>query len=269
MLPVEHRKILPAVARRVKPLELVRNPARFIIRGGQLRDANPLAFRLGRLQHLFREIRADFILRNHLRGYSQNIRRRTVILRQRHAVGSGIRAGFPPRESFQKELEAAERRAAESVDGLIVVAHDQDVARFGREQMQQLQLRDVGILKFIHQDMFVAFLQFCAQARIFFQQRDRFGDQFVQGHGVLRAQQLFAGTIDTRNLLLLRHLLRSLLEGVLVEQGALRLELRGQAVHIPLVILARHQLILAAREELDEVAQELPGLRETAVLVQL
>ncbi len=47
MLPVEHRKILPAAARCMKPLELVRNPARFVIRGGQLRDANPLAFRLG------------------------------------------------------------------------------------------------------------------------------------------------------------------------------------------------------------------------------
>ncbi len=87
MLPVKHRKILPAMARSMKTLEFVRNPARFVVGSGQLRDANSLALRLGGLQDLFREIRADFILRNHLRGHAENIRGGTVILRQRHAIG--------------------------------------------------------------------------------------------------------------------------------------------------------------------------------------
>ncbi len=35
--------------------------------------------------------------------------------------------------------------------------------------MQQFQLRDVGILKFIHEDMFEAILKSCSQGRIFSQ----------------------------------------------------------------------------------------------------
>src|SRR6266849_4713270 len=134
MLPVQHRKILPWMVGAMKTLEFVRNPARLVIGGGQLRDSNALTLRLGGLQSFFREIRADFILRNHLRGHSQDIRRRTVIFRKRHAIRSRIRARLPPGKSFQEKLEASERSAAEAVDGLVVVAHHQDVARLGRKE---------------------------------------------------------------------------------------------------------------------------------------
>src|SRR5260370_1115371 len=116
--------------------------------------------------------------------------------------------------------------------------------------------------------MFVALLQFSPQARFFLQQDDRLGDQLIQGNGILRAQQFFAGAIDTRNLLLLRNLLGAFLEGVFVQQGAFVFESRRLAVHISLVILARYQLILAARKKLDEIAQELSRFGEPPVLVQ-
>ncbi len=116
--------------------------------------------------------------------------------------------------------------------------------------------------------MFVALLQFSPQARIFLQQDDRLGDQLIQGNGILRAQQFFAGAIDTRNLLLLPNLLGAFLEGVFVQRGALVFEFRRLAVHISLVILARYQLILAARKKLDEIAQELSRFGEPPILVQ-
>ncbi len=60
--------------------------------------------------------------------------------------------GTPPRPAFQENREAAERRAAETVNGLRVVADGDDVAVFAAQTPQQFDLRDVGVLKFNHDE---------------------------------------------------------------------------------------------------------------------
>ncbi len=68
-----------------------------------------------------------------------------------------------PQKRFRKYGEAAEGRAAEAVDRLIVVADGDDVAAFAGEQPEQFELGDVGILKFVHQDVAVLVLHFPAE----------------------------------------------------------------------------------------------------------
>ncbi len=104
-------------------------------------------------KYLVREIRADFVLCDHLRGNAQDVRRRTIIFGQGYAKRGRILSRLPACEPFQKQFEASERSATKPVNGLIVVAHHHDVARLGGKQMQQLQLRDIGVLKFIHQNV--------------------------------------------------------------------------------------------------------------------
>ncbi len=48
------------------------------------------------------------------------------------------------------------RRAAEAEDGLVVVAHHRDVAMPGGQQLDQLELRVVGVLELVHEDVAIA-----------------------------------------------------------------------------------------------------------------
>ena len=49
--------------------------------------------------------------------------------------------------------DVAHRRAAEPEDGLVVVAHHGEVPVPGREQLDQLELRVVGVLELVDQDV--------------------------------------------------------------------------------------------------------------------
>jgi hypothetical protein len=135
--------------------------------------------------------------------------------------------------------------------------------------MQQLELCDVRVLKFVHQDVPVTLLESRTELVISLQQRHGLGDQPVQCDGILLAQQFLAGFVRAGDFLLQRHVFRALFVDVLVEDAALRLEFRREIVRICLVVAARYQLVLAAREKRDEVAQKLPRLRQAAVFFQL
>src|SRR5262249_37191938 len=152
-------------------------------------------------------------------------------------------------ESLQKQLEAAERRSAKAVDRLVVVADRDDVARPGGQQLEQPQLRDVGILKFVDQDVPVACLQAFAQHRVALQQFHGLDDQSVQGSDLLSAEQVFPGPIGPRNLQLSLQLFEPLAVGFVVHLRAFRFQLLKKRVDIAREVFGGDELILAAREE--------------------
>ena len=140
VLAIQHRKVPPTPARFVQPLQFVSHPRGLFLRRLQFHDANLLAVLFVGLQHLLRKFRAHLIHGDDLSGHPQNIWRRAIIFRQRHAIGRRILPLFPSGKALQKQFEAAKRGAAEAVDGLIVVADHHDVARFRAQQMKQAQV---------------------------------------------------------------------------------------------------------------------------------
>jgi len=93
-----------------------------------------------------------------LRGDAQDVRRGAVVVHQRDTIRRGVLAFLPVGKALQEKFEAAKGRATEAVDGLIVVADHHDIPTLGGEQVQKFELSDVGVLKFVHQDVLKAFL---------------------------------------------------------------------------------------------------------------
>ena len=166
-------------------------------------------------------------------------------------------------------MKACERCAAKPIDGLVVVAHRKNVPQLARQQLQQPHLRDVGVLKLVHQDVAKALLQRFAQRRVRFQQRHRAGDQRSKRDALLFAQQLLAGAVRARDFLLPRNHLLSFSQRVGIQKRAFFLQFARERVRVLLVIAGGNQFILAAREKLHKVAQEFSGLREPTVFVEL
>src|ERR1700739_1076100 len=57
------------------------------------------------------------------------------------------------RKTTQEQGEAAKRCAAEAVNGLTMVADHKQVRPFAAEQPEQFQLRDIGVLEFVDEDI--------------------------------------------------------------------------------------------------------------------
>ncbi len=109
-------------------------------------------------------------MRNHGIGSAQDIGTGTVVLLQPH----GLRAG----EILQETLDVFNLGTAPAIDGLVVVAHHEHVARFAGQHAHESILDGVGVLKLVHQN----FAEACAVMR---QQCRRVAQQLV------RAQQQF------------------------------------------------------------------------------
>src|SRR6266404_2096272 len=266
---IQNGEIAPAPAGLVDALQFSGQPARLVLGSGQFHNANLFAFRLVRAQHFLGEIGAHRVLPNDLRGYAQNIRGGAVIFRQAHPEFRGVLSFAPVGKAFEKELEAAEGGAAEAVDGLVVVAHGENIFRGVDQQFQQPQLRDVGVLKFVNQDVAIAVLQRGAQMGVALEHRHRAGDQRAERRALFLAQQFLAGAVGARDLLFAGHGFLAFGERVRVEPRALRLQLRGEFVGVMLVSLAGNQLVLAARKKLHEIVQELAGLGQAPVAIEL
>ena len=130
-------------------------------------------------------------------------------------------------------------------------------------------MRNIRILKLVHQNMFVTFLQLLAPPRIILQQLHGFRDQPVQRYRILLLQNLFARQISPRNFLLQRHVFAAFLQRVLVQRRFFFFQFLPQLLRKRLVILAGHQFILAARKKCYEIAQKLSRLRQSAEFFQL
>src|SRR5712671_5020480 len=249
---VENREVTPTPARFVDTLQFAGNPAGFVLRHRQLDDANLLAFRLVGAENFLGEIRADRVLADDLGGDTQNIRSGAVIFSKADAEPSGVLTFAPAGKAFQEQLKAAERSAAKAIDGLIVVADREYILGIIDQQLQHAELRDVGVLKFVNENVTKAILQRGAKGGVALQQTDCSGDQSSEGRALLFAQQLFAGAVGASDLLFAGHGFFAFREGICVELGTLGLKLRGELVDVSLIIITGNQLVLATREKLDK-----------------
>src|SRR5882762_4237384 len=217
---IQNREVTPTAASFVNSLQFAGNPAGFVFRRSQLDDANLLAFRLIGAENFLGEIRADRVLADDLGGDTQNIRGGAVILSKADAEPGGVLTFAPAGKALQEKLKASKRSAAKAVDGLIVVADRENILGIIDQKLQQAELRDVGVLKFVNENVAKAILQRGAEGGVALQQTDCSGDQSSEGRALLFAQQLFASTVGASNLLFAGHGFFALRERVGIELGA-------------------------------------------------
>ena len=125
------------------------------------------------------------VVAHHGRGGADDVRRRAVILFEEHDARV--------REVAFEVQEIAEIRAAERVDGLVVVPHHADVPVVFGKQTNEGVLRGVDVLVFVHEHVSEAFFVARAHVRMFEKKTDRLLDKVVEVEGVLRAEPLLVG----------------------------------------------------------------------------
>jgi len=136
VLAIEDGEIAPRSSSAMEAFEFGGDPGGFFIFVAEFGDADALAFGVRRRENFVREVGADFVLSDDLGGNAEDVGSGAVILGEGDAIFRGVAASFPAGKAFEKEFEAAERGAAETVDGLIVVADGDDVARLGGEKVE-------------------------------------------------------------------------------------------------------------------------------------
>ena len=113
-------------------------------------------------------------------GCVQNIRGGTVVLLEPNHLG--------PREMLFKTEDVLDGCAAETIDALIIVANDADVAAACRQLPHKLKLRHAGILIFVYQNVTIFRLVFFQHVRVLFKQSYRLENQIVKIKCTCRAQ---------------------------------------------------------------------------------
>src|SRR5438876_5072355 len=188
MLAVEHGKVPPLASRGVDAREFRRDPGRFSFFVFEFGNADFLAFLKNGAEGFLREVGADRVLRDDLRGDAENIRRGAIVLREGNAERRGIFARLPARKTLEEKLKAAEGGAAETVDGLVVIADGENVLTIAGEEFEETELRDVGVLEFVDQNVAEFVLQRRSNGRIFFEQVDRASNQGTERDALLFAE---------------------------------------------------------------------------------
>ena len=103
---------------------------------------------------------------------------------------------------------------------MVIVADGYDVFSISGQKFEEAKLRDVGVLKFVDQDVAVFFLERAAQLRVGFQELDGPGDQRAERNAFFFAQQIFTGAVGAGDFLLEGDFFGAFLVGVFVEGGA-------------------------------------------------
>ena len=263
MLAIEDREAFPVRAGIVQPLDFGRHPVRLFAKCGEFHDADFFALGIVGGQILRRQQGRRLVVQNHLARDAQYPPRRAVVFRERDEVlfqglvcpqSRGRLAGAA--EFPEKNREAAEGRAAKPVDRLVMVADRDDIAVAAREQPEQLELRDIRVLKFVDEDVAVLRAHALEQFGVGLQQFNGLQQLRAEGVQVALAQQPLAHAVDARQLLLLGQLFFGDGACVGLERGFLRLVFAALLVDVLLVVVGRDELVLAAREKCLEVAQE-------------
>ena len=99
--------------------------------------------------------------------------------------------------------EGGEAGAAEAVDRLVVVAHDHHVVgpvRRPTEQLDQLDLGDVGVLELVHQDVAELALPAAQDVRARLEELGHGGDLLAEVEGARCDQRDLVGAVDGREL---------------------------------------------------------------------
>src|SRR5271157_880849 len=185
-------------------------------------------------------------------GAAQNRRCGAPVFRHGHALHA---AGA---ESFQELVEGAAGGAAKAIDCLVGVADGEDVGVLSSEQFRELDLRDVGVLELVDQDEARAFLRGLQNGLPSAQHLDRASDDVPEGTEALLLQQIFDVAEGACDLMaaaqhfLARHGFGVFRLGDALQRNFVALDLRK----VRIVILRRAQLVMAAAEEIHQVAQK-------------
>src|SRR5712691_1563794 len=102
VLAVEHCKIYPAPPRSMNAREFACHPPRFFFWSCQLHDANLFTRGFVWREDFLRKVGAYGILPDHLHRHAQDVRCRTIVLRQLHAEWDGVLAFFPSCKTLQE-----------------------------------------------------------------------------------------------------------------------------------------------------------------------
>ena len=124
---------------------------------------------------------------DHVVGGLQNCGSGSVVLLQLHHLEL--------RKIHRQLPQVIERGAAPAVDALVVVAHSGEagvgLAGVAHQQLEQVVLRGVGVLVFVHQHIGQCLLPFGAHVGVVLQKFQRQADQVVKVHALVGQQPLF------------------------------------------------------------------------------
>ncbi len=268
VLAIKHSEVFPGASGLMEALQFVGNPEGFVFRGIVLDDADLFAGRLVRLENFLRKFRTDLVEADNVGGDAENVGSGAIVFGEGDAEGGGVLAFAPAGEIGEEQFEAAERGAAKTVDGLIVVADYDDVAGISGEQAEQFELGDVGVLEFVYEDVAEAFLKAAETIGIALEEGDGLRDEAVDSDSAFFAEDFFAGAVGAGDLALQSDMLGALVAGVFVEMGAIGFEFGGEGLGKLVIIVAGDELVLAAREKLDEVAEKLAGLGKASIFFE-
>ena len=130
--------------------------------------------------------------------------------------------------------------------------------------MEEFELGDVGVLKFVDKDVFEALLEFFAERGVVADEFDGAGDQRAEGEEVFFAEDFFTDFVGAGDFFLESDVFDAFGEGVVVDEFSVDEEIGFEFVGEGLEVVAGNEFVLAAREKFEEVAEELAGLGESA-----
>ncbi len=178
------------------------------------------------------------VFRNHYIRRTQNAFRRAVIDVQIHRLMIW--------ERFVEHPESAVRCPSKAVDGLVVVADGGEVIRRLEQPFQQLNLRVIGILEFIHQHIVKPLAVVFPHLWLTIEKTNRFRNQAAQARASGLLHQQPAVPEDPRQFLLLLNLLLQQRALGSVQGRRQCGEFSFQPLRIALKIRRLNQLVLAA-----------------------
>ena len=125
-------------------------------------------------------------------GRLQDMRRRPVVLFEADDLGAG-----EIRFEFQDVVHLG---AAPAIDRLVVIAHAANVLVPACQQPQPQILRHVGVLVFVHQDVFEAVLEILQHLRVLLEDAQVFHQEVAEIDRVERFEALLIGGVEFRAL---------------------------------------------------------------------
>ena len=199
------------------------------------------------------------ILRDERERGLQNGGGRTPILFQGHHPSLG--------KITLEQAKGGARCSPETVNGLVGIADGEEVALVSGEHLEDLHLREVCVLKFVHQDE-AGLLAFLAEYRRVLEQMEGAGDHVAEAAQVFFPQHALDGGENLRDL-------AASPQPFLFPQGMVRLAHAGdaqlaalQALDILRVPLRAHQFVVAAAREVEQIGEKLGDVGGAHKIVQ-
>src|SRR6202171_3325203 len=150
-----------------------------------------------------------------------------------------------------------------------MIAHHNDVGAVATQQPQQLELRDVRILKFVDEDVAVARAESFPKRVVLAKPRDGVHDLRSKRQQLALADQEIACAIRSSDFLKLGDFHVANAAFIFGHCAANAPEIPGLLVGVPLIIVRRDEFILATRKKIHKIAEKLSRLGEPSELFEL